>query len=152
MIIELIQLNLKWNCQLELSLAINNCTVASLLAQAGPWSSSRWGWSWLVMAGHVWSWLVMFVSVNSGIGVRWLVLDRKGTFKSGYTSSHGTIASSSTQGYDRHGMIIQHYDRRVEELNTAAAFLSRSTLCSGALPWPARGMEWGLSSEARSSP
>ena len=56
-----------------------------------------------------------------------MVLDRKVTFKSGYTSSHGTIASSSTQGYNSHRMIIQPYDSRVEELNTAAAFLSRST-------------------------
>ena len=48
-------------------------------------------------------------------------------FKSGNTDSHGTITSSSTQGYNSHAMILKHYDSRVEKLNTTAAFLSRST-------------------------
>ena len=56
-----------------------------------------------------------------------MILNRKRAFKSGYTNGRGTVASSSTQGYNSHRMIIQPYDSRVEELNTAAAFLSRST-------------------------
>ena len=60
-----------------------------------------------------------------------MVLDRKRDFKSGYTNGHGTIVNSRQHpGYNSHWMIIQPYDSRVEELNTAAAFISRSTHCS----------------------
>ena len=75
----------------------------------------------LVMACH------LCLCVQRGWSVKdWFWIERE-PFKSGNTDGHGTIASSCTQGYNSHEMIIQPYDSRVEELHTTAAFLSRST-------------------------